>query len=338
MTKGRSRCRTAVPTVAQIDRPERRDSGARGRSRTYERMSPVTSSIAAPRIVAAVDGSPSSLHAALWAAAEAAQRHQPIRLVHAVDTNSLAYGAWLAPGQAYFDLLRSDGERILADVETAILGRYPDLDVTVALHMSGPASALIAESDGAVLLVIGARGTGGFTELLAGSSVVAVAEHARCPVAVIRGHHAAEAPPTVGPVVVGVDGSPLSDAAVATAFDEASWRRADLVAVHAWTEPFSYSRAVNTGREEAAAGEYEVLAERLAGWQEKYPDVTVRRVVDRNTPVRSLLENAVAAQLLVVGSRGHGGFAGMLLGSTSQALIHHATCPMLVVRPVRTTS
>jgi nucleotide-binding universal stress UspA family protein len=296
----------------------------------------VTRAIAAPRIIAAVDGSPSSLRAALWAAAEAARRHGPIRLVHAVDTNSLAYGAWLAPGRAYFDLLRSDGERILAAAKADILGRYPDLDLTVALHMSGPVSALIEESDSALLLVIGACGTGGLTAILVGSAVVAVAEHARCPVAVIRGHHAAEAPPTAGPVVVGVDGSPLSDAAVATAFDEASWRRADLVAVHAWTEPFSYSRAVNTGS--AAADEHEVLAERLAGWQEEYPDVTVRRVVERNTPVRSLLAHAVAAQLLVVGSRGHGGFAGMLLGSTSQSLIHHATCPMLVVRPVRRTS
>ncbi len=281
----------------------------------------MTSTITAPRIIAAVDGSPSSLHAALWAAAEAAERRQPIRLVHAVDTNSLAYGAWLAPGRAYFDLLRSDGEHILADSRAEVLGRYPDLDVTVAVRMSGPAAALVEESDGALLLVVGARGTGGSTEIRVGSSVVAVAEHAHCPVAVIRGNHADETPPIDGPVVVGVDGSPLSDAAVAAAFDEASWRRADLVAVHAWTEPFSYSRAMHTGWDEATADDKEVLAERLAGWQEKYPDVTVRRVVDRNTPARSLLENAVPAQLLVVGSRGHGGFTGLLLGSTSQALI-----------------
>jgi nucleotide-binding universal stress UspA family protein len=79
--------------------------------------------------------------------------------------------------------------------------------------------------------------------------------------------------------------------------------------------------------------EHEVLAERLAGWPEKYPDVTVRRVVDRNAPVGSLLDHALGARMLVVGSRGHGGFAGMLIGSTSQALIRQATCPVLVVRP-----
>lgn len=296
----------------------------------------MTSTVAAPRIVAAVDGSTSSLHAALWAAAEAAQRHEPIRLVHAVDSDSLAYGAWLAPARGYFDLLQSDGQRILADAKAAILGQHPDLDVTVALHMSGPVPALLKESDGALLLVIGSRGTGVARAILVGSTVVAVAEHARCPVAVIRGHHDAEAPPTAGPVVVGVDGSPTGDAAVAAAFDEASWRRADLVAVHAWAEPFSYTRASNTGWDVSEA-ESEVLAERMAGWQEKYPDVTVRRVVERNTPVESLLNNALAAQLLVVGSRGHGGFTGMLLGSTSQALILHATCPVLVVRPVPST-
>lgn len=131
-----------------------------------------------------------------------------------------------------------------------------------------------------------------------------------------------------------MDGSPTSDAAVATAFDEPSWRSADLVAVHAWTEPFTYSRATNTEWLVSETAALERLAGRLAGRQEKYPDVTVQRVVNRNTPARSLLDNTVSAQLLVVGSRGHGGFTGMLLGSTGQALVHHAICPVLIVRPV----
>jgi nucleotide-binding universal stress UspA family protein len=78
---------------------------------------------------------------------------------------------------------------------------------------------------------------------------------------------------------------------------------------------------------------HELLAERLAGWQDKYPDVAVRRVLTRAQPVEALLDNAADAQLIVVGSRGHGGFAGAILGSTSQALIYHAGCPLLVVRP-----
>jgi nucleotide-binding universal stress UspA family protein len=140
-------------------------------------------------------------------------------------------------------------------------------------------------------------------------------------------------------VVVGVDGSPTSEPALAMAFEEAAMRGADLVAVHAWIE-FTSDTAYATARQflvnwdAVETRERETLAERLAGWQEKYPDVTVRRVVTGGQPTKRLLDQAVDAQLLVVGSRGRGGFAGMLLGSTSQALIHHAPCPLLVVRPV----
>lgn len=285
------------------------------------------------RIVAAVDGSISSRHAADWAADEAAQRHEPLRLAHSADTTAFAYGARLAPTQTLFDELQAEGRRVLSEVRTAVLDRHPDLEVTVALHMSGPVAALLEESDTALLVVVGSRGTGGFPGIVVGSTAVAVAEHARSPVAVVRGHHTDEAPPTAGPVVVGVDGSPTSNAAVAAAFDEASWRGGNLVAVHAWDAPFTYSPPPNPDRDRWDVAEHEVLAERLAGWQEKYPGVTVRRVVDRKAPVGSLLDHALGARLLVVGSRGHGGFAGLLLGSTSQALVRHATCPVLVVRP-----
>jgi nucleotide-binding universal stress UspA family protein len=120
------------------------------------------------------------------------------------------------------------------------------------------------------------------------------------------------------------------------AFEEASLRGADLVAVHTWTEftsdtEYAYARQFTGDWDDVEADEREKLAVGLAGWQEKYPDVTVRQVVTRDRPVRCLLEHAADAQLVVVGSRGHGGFAGMLLGSTSQALIYHAPCPLLVV-------
>ncbi|MBW0116032.1 universal stress protein [Pseudonocardia abyssalis] len=285
------------------------------------------------RIVAAVDGSALSLQAAQWAADEAAQRHRPIRLVHAVETDTLTYGAGVPLPQSYFDAVRADGVQILSDAREAVLLRHPELDVTVTLHTSGPVPALLEESDAAALLVLGAHGRGGVDALLLGSCVVAVAEHARCPVAVVRGRGVDGAPPTAGPVVVGVDGSPVSDAAVAAAFDEASWRHTELRAVHAWTEPFLPGTDRWVGREARTVAEEEVLAERLAGWQEKYPDVPVRRIVDRGHTVRSLLEHAEPAQLLVVGSRGRGGFTGLLLGSTSQSLVHHATCPVLIVRP-----
>jgi nucleotide-binding universal stress UspA family protein len=125
---------------------------------------------------------------------------------------------------------------------------------------------------------------------------------------------------------------------VALAFEEASLRNAELVAAHTWTDyssdsAYASASLVMVDWSRVENEQAEMLAERLAGWQEKYPDVTVRRVVARDRPVHHLLEQASGAQLLVVGSRGRGGFTGMLLGSTSHALIHHAPCPLLVARP-----
>jgi nucleotide-binding universal stress UspA family protein len=288
-------------------------------------------------IVVGVDGSTSALHAAGWAANTAARRHQPLRLVYASNSTAYGYGAWLGPPQSYFDELQASGEKLLGDVETAIRRDHPDLEIAVDLETSSPIPTLIAQTDEARLLVMGSRGTGGFGGILAGSTAVALVAHGRCPVAVIRGAGPGAVPPTEGPVVVGVDGSTTSDAAVATAFDEASWRGADLVAVHSWLENAADAELLRPGDAEWARieqNEAEVLAERLAGWQEKYPDVAVRRVLSKGRPFERLLDQAAGAQLIVVGSRGRGGIRGMLLGSTSQALIYHATCPLLVVRPV----
>lgn len=300
-------------------------------------MSSTPSSTARTTIVAGVDGSESARRAALWAADVAARRHHPLRLVHADDAYSFGYAGGLAPPQSYFDDRQAAGLRLLAAAEAAVREVYPDLDVGVDLRTAGPVPTLIEQTDDALLLVLGARGTGGLRGVLVGSTAVALVAHGHCPVAVVRGATPDASPPTRGPVVVGVDGSPTSGAAIATAFDEASWRGAELVAVHSWLEyatDHMLARGLDPGWAPVEQAETELLAQRLAGWQEKYPDVVVRRVVTQGRPVERLTEQAVGAQLVVVGSRGHGGFAGMLLGSTSQALIDHATCPLLVVRPV----
>jgi nucleotide-binding universal stress UspA family protein len=287
-------------------------------------------------IVVGVDGSTSARHAALWAAGVAARRHHPLRLVFACDSYAFGYAGGLAPPQSYFDELQAAGELLLSDVETEIRRSHPGLEIAVEQQTAGPIPILIEQSVGARLLVLGSRGSGGFHGILAGSTAVALVAHGHCPVAVVRGAEPDAVPPAEGPVVVGVDGSANSDAAVASAFDEASWRGAELVALHSWLEYTSDTalpRRFDAEWAQLEQREEELLAERLAGWQEKYPDVAVRRVITQGRPVKRLLEHAVGAQLIVVGSRGHGGFSGMLLGSTSQALIYHAPCPLLVVRP-----
>ena len=289
-------------------------------------------------IVAAVDGSPSALHAVRWAAIEAARQHLPLRLVHVVNMSSVATSnGFMLPG-GFVESLEAVGRACLADAETTVRKEHPKLQLEVVLQAGLPVAVLVDESDKAHLLVLGSRGLGGFTGILAGSTAVAVVAQGHCPVAVVRDSGPDHEPLTGGPVVVGVDGSPTSEAAIAWAYEEASWRAADLVAVHTWLEfgsdlDYSSAQPYVTDWNAVESEQRELLAERLAGYQEKYPDVTVRRVIATGRPVRQLLEQAVGAQLLVVGSRGHNALAGVLLGSTSQALIYHAPCPLLVVRP-----
>jgi len=134
----------------------------------------------------------------------------------------------------------------------------------------------------------------------------------------------------IAPVVVGVDGSPASELATAIAFDEASRRKAELVAVHTWMNHADFY--VDVAWDAVATQAEEELAQRLAGWSERYPEVIVRRVVGQDNPVSRLLKESSRAQLLVVGSHGRGGFAGLLLGSVSSALAHASRIPVIVAR------
>ncbi|GDY33805.1 universal stress protein [Gandjariella thermophila] len=290
-------------------------------------------------IVVGVDGSMSALHAVQWAAADAARRHLPLRLVHGLMFIHATYPGASTASQGLYDGTLAQGREWLRQAREAALAVSASLDVDTDMVESPPVPLLLEQSTTARTVVLGSRGLGGFTGLLVGSTAVALAAHGHCPVTVVRGRTLDQPPPTDGPVVVGVDGSPASEAAIELGFDESSFRRVDLVAVHAWSD-ITAAKAldmpgVNIIWNEVRMHEERLLAERLAGWQEKYPDVRVRRIVVRDRPVRGLLAQGEHAQLIVVGSRGRGGFAGMLLGSTSQALLHHAPCPVTVTRPER---
>ena len=198
--------------------------------------------------------------------------------------------------------------------------------------MTGPpVPTLVDLSKDAEMLVVGSRGRGAMARLLLGSVSTGLVHHAHCPVAVIHDQDPLMPHPSQAPVLVGIDGSPASESATAIAFDEASWRGVELVALHAWsdTEVFEFP-GLNRAAIKSAAEE--ILAERLAGWQERYPDVTVRRVVVCDRPARQLVEQSTSAQLVVVGSHGRGGFTGMLLGSVSTAVVQTARIPVIVAR------
>ncbi|SDD38765.1 universal stress protein [Rhodococcus tukisamuensis] len=287
-----------------------------------------------PPIVVGVDGSQSSNDAVWWAAESAVRRDAPLLLVATVFVAG-TYGVPIGMPPTYFDDQEMEGKLRLAraaDLAREAASGRP-LTIESELLSGQPSLVLIDRSRDARMLVVGSRGLGEFTGGLLGSVSTAVAAHARCPVAVIR---ALEDPEGAvgGPVVVGVDGTKNSEPAVVEAFTEASLRGVELIAVHAWSDvnvtnllgsdrAFDWT-SVRT-REEAA------LSESLAGFGERFPEVALRRVVVQDRGVQALVEFSASAQLVVVGSRGRGGFTSLLLGSTSRALLHAVTCPLLIV-------
>ncbi|WIX83725.1 universal stress protein [Amycolatopsis carbonis] len=282
-------------------------------------------------VLAGVDGSPSSGHAAVWAAAVAARRGAVLKLVQAYTVPGPGVSGMAVA--AVREGFRSVAETGLAEAEGTVLARWPSLPVERSAVEGGVVSVLLRESSGAEAVVLGSRGLGGFTGLLLGSTAAAVAGHAPCPVVVVRGRKPDEAPPTTGPVVVGLGRSPDSNDALGYACDEAAARSTRLVVVRTWTEATSGSSPRKTGPDDIAAGERRLVEEQLAPWREKCPELWVDVVIAHGRPARTLLELGAGAQLVVVGSRGRGGFTGMLLGSTSHALLVHAACPVAVVRP-----
>ena len=294
----------------------------------------VTMTIANEFIVVGVDESDVALDAARWAADEASRRHCELRLVHAFTLPAIAgYPEFTTYSDDLQSGLRHDCEKMLRRVAADLQREHPDLGIVTKVIYERASVALPAESAGALLTVVGSGDENRVYGVLLGSVALAVASTNPAPVAVIhRGHHGR----TSGPVVVGVDGAGTSEGAIAFAFQAASFRGAELVAVHTWhdvvvpgTHRFQ-NPLVDPARIEQE--EREVLSERLAGWADKYPDVPVRHVLTSGRAVPRLLQEAEQAQLLVVGSHGRGGFTGMLLGSTSHSLILHSQAPVVVVR------
>jgi nucleotide-binding universal stress UspA family protein len=285
-------------------------------------------------VLVGVDGSESALHAVRWAAEEAQRRGTTLKVVHAYEIPT-GYPPGFVDWHMLREALAAQGKSWLDQARDAAEETVPGLTVEVLEVQAGVVPTLVRKSAGAALLALGTRGLGGFTGLLVGSTAVQLASRAHCPVVVVREpEHAG--PVVVGPVVVGIDGTEVGEAAIAFAFAEASTRGVDLVAVHTWTdqllEAVFVDEAAILNFSVQAQQAAELLGERLAGWQEKYPDVHIVRHVSRERASRALLHHAEGAALVVVGSRGRGGFRGLLLGSTSQHLLHHAPCPVAVVR------
>jgi nucleotide-binding universal stress UspA family protein len=296
------------------------------------------SDYAGPPVVVGVDGSRPALDAARWAAATAVRLGAPLLLAHTYPDGATFYnGTAMMIDAQFIQELREDGNAMLDTARTAVLEEHPGLPVETDLRTGTAAAHLIELSRAARMVVLGAQGAGAITDYLLGSTVLRTINSAQSPVAVFRGAH--EAPsPDLRPIVVGVDGSGVSELAVRQAFALASAFGVGLEVVHAWSSERRHGLAHASKYVDWAAyeeAERAVVSDCLATWAEDYPDVQVTGTTTEGAPADVLIRHASAAQLLVVGSHGRGKVLGALLGSVSQNLVHHAPCPVVVCHAQR---
>lgn len=298
----------------------------------------MSSDVSSKQIVVAVDGSEASKVAVQWAANAALKRQEKLLLVSAYTMPQFLYADGQLPPQELYDELEAEAKSKI-DEAVALAKEFNDeLDIEVLTKESSPIDLLLDISQQAEMIVMGSRGLGGLSGLVMGSVSAAVVSHADCPVVVVRKDNQLTEANKYGPVVVGVDGSEISREALKVAFHEAAARGATLRAVHSWLDAQIYTNYVGLVEAQSQLDGHitqhqELLSAELADLIKEYPQVDVEEIVERERPIQSLKSAAEDAQLLITGSHGRGGFKGMLLGSTSRALLQYAPCPIMVVRP-----
>ncbi|MDH6132264.1 nucleotide-binding universal stress UspA family protein [Kitasatospora sp. MAA4] len=278
-------------------------------------------------VIVGMDSSEASRHALDWAADEANLRTEPLSVRHiwVEETTKTPDGQESPPS-------REAGEALLDVALARTLRQHPDLEVSIELLDGRLRDAMTEAAHGADLLVLGARGSGGFPGLLAGSTSLFVAARATCPVVVVR---PTGTEPGRGGVVAGIRGDHGDAEVLAFAFDFAQRRQLPLLALHAWSYPLITmpGHASPPVFEEAHIGAEQgrLVAEVLAGWRERFPQVDVTESAVRAHPAGELVARSREHQLVVVGRHGepHGPLGR--LGSTSQATVLHAGCPVAVV-------
>ena len=271
-------------------------------------------------ILVGYDGSPDSQRALRWAAREARWRGTVLAVCHACAPGDIE-----APSgdSGAYGHVSPAGEQILTEglrLARSIMGSG---QIRPLLAVGPAARVLCDHSADAGMVVVGPRGRGGLPGSLLGSTGQQVCAHACGRVVVVRGHWRPAGGYMPGPVVVGADGSDGSRAAVAFAAEEATLRAVPLLAVCALAD--------TAGSLGGAGRIQEALDQDIARWEKEYPELTILRQITPGPPRTALLDAASDAQLLVMGGRGRGGLKGMLLGSVSQAMLHHARCPVSVV-------
>ena len=284
-------------------------------------------------IVVGIDGSEAAADALDWAAREAALTGAKVRAVHAWRYPALTYAHGLVGPPVFAREEFEDEARAILDTALSTLHQDAAISVEPVVVEGGATNVLVERSRGADLLVVGHRGRGGFLSLLLGSVALQCAQHADCPVVVVRPGERSAGPERRHRVVVGVDGSEPARRALLWAADEARRRHATLEIVHCWHPRIGLplGPAVSaTHRASLEAAAHAVVAAASQAVEGRLPH-TESILVDAPAAA-TLLGASAGADLVVVGTRGHGGFPGLLLGSVSTQVLHHAECPAVIVR------
>ncbi|MFE3448813.1 universal stress protein [Nonomuraea sp. NPDC059194] len=276
-------------------------------------------------IVVGTDGSAGATRAVMWAAQDAALKRSRLQIAHVLET---------ARADVPYNPPREVAERLLAEAARSARELGPAVEVTVRLLAGHPATELRALAENADELVVGSRGLGGFASALLGSVSLGVAGRVHRPVVVVRPAAAAQGAAAQGAaaqaeIVVGVDGSADSEAALEYAVTEAALRQAPLRVVRAWQVP---PHVMSFDPLAAQQEQAELVADLLAPWRDKHPEVSFTKDVVCAHPAAALVNASKNATLVVVGSRGRGQFAAAVLGSVSHGVLCHAHCPVAVVR------
>ncbi len=283
-------------------------------------------------VLVGVDGSAASDAAVVWAATYASTHRRPLTIVHGtgapvvtdfvIDLNETLHG------------LRLAGRRVTSQAQDVAQRVSDSLEVTVQLDTTDPRALLTEAAQGAHLLVVGSRGHGAVLSLLLGSVSVALAAHAPCPVVVVR-PAATDEPATPAPVVVGIDGEADAAAALTFGFELASAQGRPVEVVHAAGDPWMFPVPDQLGASmaEVISADWELLlAESVAGYGEKFPDVTFSSAVLQGSAAAALVARSARASTVVVGARGRSALTHLLLGSVSRSVVEHAHCTVAVVR------
>ena len=283
-------------------------------------------------VVVGVDGSPSALQALDWAARQAEREHRPLVLLHAYRALDTQANLWLVrAGADVAEVVGQVEDEARALVEGAaglVRESHPELGVTTFLRAADPRQALLDAADRASLIVIGSRGRGPVRTLLLGSTSVAVASHATCPVVVVRPHHPGE---VRRGVLVGVDGTDRCRATLEFAYRQAALHDLPLTVLHTFWDAATLVPADGprlTGEHEA---DRLLLAESVSGMGEEYPEVRVQLQLAPGLPDAALLRASARMNLVVVGRHPGRGLARGTFGGIARSVVEHAPTIVAVV-------